>query len=74
MPAHDWTQVEAGLFHAVHLSWMGELQRELNSGLLPEGFYAIAEQLAGGWQPEVIPLKGPAVGGQLLEFSRIAVA
>jgi hypothetical protein len=45
MPVHDWTRAEAGIFHAFHVAWIPELQKVLNSGLLPEGFYALAELL-----------------------------
>jgi hypothetical protein len=47
MPVHDWRRVEAGIFHAFHVAWIPELQKVLNGGLLPEGFYALAEQHAG---------------------------
>ncbi|MGH7193944.1 MAG: hypothetical protein ACREJM_10485 [Candidatus Saccharimonadales bacterium] len=35
MPIHDWTRVEAGIFHHFHVEWMGALARALNQGLLP---------------------------------------
>jgi hypothetical protein len=44
MPVHDWRRVEAGIFHAFHVAWIPELQKVLNGGLLPEGFYALAER------------------------------
>ena len=47
MAVHDWTRVEAGIFHAFHNTWVGLLQTTLNEGLLPEGFYALSEQHAG---------------------------
>lgn len=47
MPLHDWTRVEAGIFHAFHVTWIPEIQGILNGGLLPEGYYALAEQHAG---------------------------
>lgn len=47
MPVHDWTRVEAGIFHSFHAGWISEIQKALNDGLLPEGFYALAEQHAG---------------------------
>jgi hypothetical protein len=47
MPVHDWTRVEAGIFHAFHVGWIPEIQRSLNGGLLPEGYYALAEQHTG---------------------------
>lgn len=56
MPIHDWTRVSAGTFHAFHLAWMAEIQRVLNDGLLPEGFYALAEQVASDVIPDVLTL------------------
>ena len=47
MPVHDWTRVEAGTFHDFHHSWIEELKRALNAGLLPLAYYAQAEQRAG---------------------------
>jgi Protein of unknown function (DUF4058) len=45
MPIHDWTRVEAGIFHAFHHSWIEEMARALNGGLLPGDYYALAEQV-----------------------------
>lgn len=59
MPIHDWTRVEAGIFHAFHLSWIGVLQNVLNSGLLPPDYYALGEQIAGGIGPDVLTLQVP---------------
>src|SRR5260370_38595669 len=47
MPVHDWTRVEAGIFHDFHTVWTGALRNALNEGLLPRGYYALAEQHAG---------------------------
>ncbi len=47
MPVHDWTRVEAGIFHAFHVAWIPQLQSVLNGGLLPAGYYALAEQHFG---------------------------
>jgi hypothetical protein len=76
MPIHDWSRVGAGIFHDFHLSWIAELKRTLNSGLLPPGYYALAEQVAGGVSPDVIALEvdsngGPPTGPQT---SRLAIA
>jgi hypothetical protein len=57
MPVHDWTRVIAGIFHDFHLSWIGELKKELNSGLLPPDYYALAEQMAGRIGPDVLALQ-----------------
>src|SRR5713226_1853706 len=56
MPVHDWTRVEAGIFHAFHVAWIPEIQRALNGGLLPEGYYALAEQHAGRSIADVLTL------------------
>ncbi len=62
MPVHDWTRVSAGIFHSFHLTWIGELSKALNSGLLPPDYYALGEQLAGGIGPDVLTLHTPAEG------------
>jgi len=43
MPVHDWTLVDAGIFHDFHTVWIGALRNVLSEGLLPEGYYALAE-------------------------------
>jgi hypothetical protein len=63
MPVHDWARVEAGIFHDFHHSWIEEIKRALNRGLLTPPYYALAEQIAGGLGPDVLPLKGPTLGG-----------
>jgi len=30
MPIHDWTRVEAGIFHLFHHAWITEIARALN--------------------------------------------
>ena len=57
MPVHDWSRVNAGLFHHFHLNWISSLCTHLNSGDLPPGYYALAEQVASGPIPDVITLK-----------------
>jgi hypothetical protein len=47
MPVHDWTGVEAGIFHDFHVAWIPEIRKSLNGGLLPDGYYALAEQHTG---------------------------
>jgi hypothetical protein len=59
MPAHDWTRVNAGIFHHFHQGWITSISRALNGGLLPPGYYALAEQIAGGVGPDVLTLEGP---------------
>jgi hypothetical protein len=57
MPVHDWTRVDAGIFHAFHLSWLAGLQDALNDGILPADYYALAEQHAGRLIPDVLTLQ-----------------
>jgi hypothetical protein len=57
MPIHDWTRVSAGTFHDFHHEWISTIKRALNGGLLPEGYYAMAEQIAGGLEPDVLALE-----------------
>jgi hypothetical protein len=57
MPIHDWTRVFDGAFHDFHLAWIAELRNTLNSGILPPDYYAIAEQLSGPREIEVLTLQ-----------------
>src|SRR5262245_24876371 len=66
MSLHDWTRVDAGIFHAFHLSWLGRLQDALNDGILPSGYYALAEQHAGRLIPDMLTLKVGNVPGSTL--------
>src|SRR5262245_42376243 len=56
MPVHDWTRVDDGIYHAFHVGWIGQLQDALNGGLLPSGYYALAEQHAGKRIADVLTL------------------
>ena len=53
---HDWTQVDDGIFHAMHVNWTVDLARLLNHGALPEGYYALPEQVARDITPDVLTL------------------
>lgn len=64
MPVHDWTRVDAGIFHDFHHAWIEELKRALNGGLLPDDYYALAEQYTGRFGPDVLTLKGPPNGDE----------
>ena len=48
MPIHDWTRVDAGLFHAFHQSWIVTLCNRLNAGVLPKDYFALPEQVGTG--------------------------
>jgi hypothetical protein len=69
MPAHDWTRVDAGVFHSFHTSWIGELTKALNNGLLPTDHYALGEQVAGFGNPDVITLEAPVAPGGSRELA-----
>lgn len=57
MPIHDWTRVDAGLFHAFYHGWIEELARALNRGVLPADYFALPEQNIRGPIPDVLTLK-----------------
>jgi hypothetical protein len=57
MPVHDWTRVDAGLFHSFHQRWIGALCDALNSGGLPPDYFALAEQSIRGPVPDVLALR-----------------
>ncbi len=57
MPVHDWTRVDAGLFHAFHQSWTIALCNALNGGVLPAGYFALPEQVISGPIPDVLTLR-----------------
>jgi hypothetical protein len=56
MPVHDWTRVDDGIFHSFHLSWTSRIYDALNAGLLPDNYYALAEQHAGDTVPDILTL------------------
>jgi hypothetical protein len=57
MPIHDWTRVDAGIFHHFHQRWIGVITDVLNQRLLPSEYYALAEQQGAGFEPDVLTLK-----------------
>src|SRR5947209_5320316 len=70
MPVHDWTRVRANRFHDFHQAWTIAIRNALNGGLLPPGYFAMAEQITGGPEPDVVALEltppprmGPLAGG-----------
>ena len=62
MPIHDWTRVDAGLFHAFHQDWIGVFARALNAGVLPPNYFALREQSTHGPVPDVLTLELPPGG------------
>ena len=57
MPMHNWAIVPPGIYHNFHLQWIAAMAKQLNSGLLPSGCFAMAEQVTGGQEPDVVALK-----------------
>ena len=57
MGIHDWRRVSAGTYHDFHFAWTAELRRALNTHLLPQRYYAQAEQVAGDIVPDVLTLR-----------------
>src|SRR5205809_5414226 len=63
MPVHDWTRVSDGTFHDFHYSWVLEIKRALMRGLLPRGYYVMAEQFGGDvGAPDVLTLQAAGTG------------
>lgn len=56
MPLHDWSAVDAGTFHDFHQGWTIRIRDALNAGLLPDGYFAMADQRVSGPEPDVIAL------------------
>jgi hypothetical protein len=61
MPVQDWTLVEANIIHDFHVGWIPEIRKILNSGLLPAGYNALAEQHAGRAIADVLTLHASPV-------------
>ena len=57
MPVHDWTRISAGIFHDFHSAWIIHLRDALNRGILPRGYYALAEQHASQAIADVLTLE-----------------
>lgn len=63
MPIHDWTRVRANRFHHFHQTWTPLIAAALNAGVLPNGYFAMTEQIAGGPEPDVVTLSLPIKPG-----------
>jgi hypothetical protein len=57
MPIHDWTRVDAETFHDFHQGWTIEIRNTLNGGVLPDGYFAMADQRVSGPEPHVVALR-----------------
>jgi hypothetical protein len=67
VPVHDWSRVNANLFHHFHQAWTLNLANALNGGLLPKGYAALVEQHAGSIVPDVIALQRWPKGNRPVE-------
>ena len=57
MPIHDWTRVDAGIFHHFHQQWTVAITNVLNQRLLPGQYYALTERQGARFEPDVLALK-----------------
>ena len=57
MPIHDWTRVDAGIFHHFHQQWIVAITNVLNQRLLPREYYALEEQHGASFTPDVLTPK-----------------
>jgi hypothetical protein len=64
MPVHDWTRVDAGLFHDFHQRWIAALSNALNAGGLPPDYFALVEQRIRGPIPDVLTLRLSGEGAE----------
>jgi hypothetical protein len=53
---HDWTCVDAGIYHAFHHEWISEIHRAMLRRL-PSDYYSLPEQQAAGFGPDVLALQ-----------------
>jgi hypothetical protein len=54
MPIHDWSRVDAGVFHAFRQQWIGALCDALNAEILPEDHFALIEVAARVPVPNIL--------------------
>ena len=57
MPMHDWSRVQSGVYNNFHYRWIAAIMDRLNAGLLPKGMIAMAEQIIGRPEPDVVTLQ-----------------
>lgn len=69
MPVHDWSKVDAGLFHHFHQAWTARICDALNGGVLPAGYSALIEAKVNGFEPDVTATVGRSPTGPLPEGS-----
>jgi hypothetical protein len=74
MAIHDWTRVDAGLFHHFHQNWTTVLCNALNAGGLPRDYFALVEQHIRGPIADALTLQlAPGVDGPSNGTATLAV-
>lgn len=56
---HDWTRVDPNDYHHFHGRWIFAITDSLNGGLLPDGYFALAEHTTPPIIPDVVTLTVP---------------
>lgn len=59
MPMHDWSRVDPNDYHDFHGAWIYAIRTALNSGILPTGYFALAEHTTPPIIPDVVTLSVP---------------
>ena len=59
MPMHDWTRVTPNDYHSFHVTWIGAILGQLNGGLLPPEYFALAEHSTPPYVPDVVTVEWP---------------
>jgi hypothetical protein len=73
MPIHDWSRIDAGIFHDFRQSWVGQLSSNLNQGGLPGTYYSLIEPQAGSVEPDIRTLQQAEDAYYLLKQSSLIV-
>lgn len=73
MPVHDWSSVDAGVFHDFHLVWIARMKGMLNEDLLPRPLYALAEPLFEDAAPAPAHLEDSLPAPYAMRLRRIAI-
>ena len=64
MGVHDWTRVDAGVWHDFHVEWTVAIKHALNTGLLPTDYYAQVERQASRYEADVLTLERAPANGE----------
>ena len=56
MAVQDWSPIDAEIFHGFHTVGLGAINNALNSGILPQGYYALPEQHANRYIADILAL------------------